>query len=163
VEAVQRLQTIPGVGERAAEVIVGEIGVEMSRFASGRHLSAWAGMAPGNHQSAGKSKSGKTRQGDRWLRWILGEAATAAGRTKGTYLGAQYRRLVARRGKKRAAVAVGHTILVIAYHLLRDGTTYEELGANYFDERDHQGVKRRAIQRLENLGYNVTVEAKIAA
>jgi transposase len=161
--AVERLQSIPGVGLRTAEVVVSEIGIDMSRFATSRHLSSWAGMAPGNHESAGKRKSGRTRKGSPWLRCALVEAAQAAGRTKETYLSAQYRRLAGRRGKKRAAVAVGHTILVIAYHLLKEETTYQELGSNYFDERDRQAVKRRAIERLEGLGYKVTIETKAAA
>jgi transposase len=156
------LKTIPGVGQRTAETIVAEIGLEMSRFPSDRHLAAWAGLAPGKNESAGKRKSGKSRKGSPWLRAVLVEAAQAAGRTKETYLCAQYQRLKARRGKKRAAVAVAHTILVIAYHLLKNQTSYEELGGNYYDERDRQGVKRRAIQRLESLGYQVTLETKVA-
>jgi transposase len=161
-EAIERLKTIPGVGQRTAETIVAEIGLEMSRFPSDRHLAAWAGLAPGNNESAGKRKSGQSRKGSPWLRGMLVEAAQAAGRTKETYLCAQYQRLKARRGKKRAAVAVAHTILVIAYHLLKNQTSYEELGGNYYDERDRQGVKRRAIQRLESLGYQVTLETKVA-
>lgn len=161
--AIARLKTIPGVGQRTAETIVSEIGTDMSRFATARHVAAWAGMAPGNNESGGKRKSGKTRKGSPWLRATLVEAGKAAGRTQGTYLWAQYERLKARRGAKKAAMAVGHTILVIAYHLLKKGTTYEELGANYFDERDHDRLKRRAMQRLEKLGYDVTLQAKAAA
>jgi transposase len=161
--AISRLQTIPGVGQRTAETLVSEIGIEMSRFPTHRHLAAWAGMAPGNNESAGKRKSGKTRKGSPWLRAILVEAAQAAGRTKETYLAAQYARLKARRGAKKAAIAVGHSILVIAYHLLKHQTTYEELGGNYFDERDRQAVTRRAVKRLEGLGYTVRLEAKAAA
>jgi transposase len=162
-DAVARLQTIPGVGQRTAEMLVAEVGIDMSRFPTARHLAAWAGMAPGNHESGGKRQSGKCRKGSRWLRWTLVEAAKAAGRSKGTYLAAQYARLVGRRGKKKGTVAVGHSILVIAYHLLQRETTYEELGGNYFDERDRQGVQRRAVQRLESLGYEVTLIAKAAA
>jgi transposase len=161
--AVARLQTIPGVGQRTAEMIVAEIGIDMSRFPTARHLAAWAGMAPGNHESGGKRQSGKCRKGSRWLRWSLVEAAKAAGRSKGTYLAAQYARLAGRRGKKKGTVAVGHSILVIAYHLLQRETTYEELGGQYFDERDRQGVQRRAVHRLESLGYEVTLIAKAAA
>lgn len=162
-EAIGRLMTIPGVGRRTAEVLVAEVGLSMERFPSGGHLSSWAGMAPGQNESAGKRKSTRTRRGSPWLRSQLVEAAHAAGRTKETYLGAHYRRLATRRGKKRAAVAVGHTLLEIVYHLLKEGTSYQDLGADYLDQRDHQGIKRRAIQRLQDLGYTVTVEAKAAA
>jgi transposase len=156
-DALTRLQTIPGVGRRGAEILVAEIGTEMSRFPTAAHLASWAGMAPGNHASAGKRRSGKTRQGSPYLRALLVEAGQAAGRTKDTYLAAQYHRLAARRGKKRAALAVGHTILVIAYHLLQRGTSYEELGGRYFDERDRQAVERRLVHRLEELGHKVTL------
>lgn len=157
-EALGRLQTIPGVGHRTAEVIAAEIGVDMSRFPTAGHLASWAGMCPGNNESAGKRKSGRTRKGSPWLREALTEAARAAARTRQTYLSAQYHRLAARRGAKRAAVAVGHTILIIAYHILKQGTTYTDLGANYYDERDKAATVRRAMRRLESLGYKVTVE-----
>jgi len=156
--APDRLQTIPGVGRRTAEVIMTEIGDDMDRFPSAGHLASWAGMCPGNHESAGKRKSGKTRKGSPWLREALVEAGQAAGRTKNTYLSAQYHRIAARRGAKRAAVAVGHTILVIAYHLLKNGTVYDELGPNYFDERDRQATISRAVKRIEKLGFTVTLE-----
>ncbi len=159
-EAVELLDTITGVGQTSAQVIVSEVGVDMSRFASARHLAAWAGVAPGNHESAGKRLSGRTRKGSPALRTALVEAAQAAARTKDTYLAAQYRRLAPRRGQKRAAVAVAHTILVIIYHLLRDGTTYRELGATYFDERDRQAVEHRLIRRLEALGNEVTIHRR---
>jgi transposase len=157
-EAIERLETIPGVGRRTAEAILAEIGPDMSRFPTYRHLASWAGMCPGNNQSGGKRQSGKTTKGDPWLRAALVEAAHAAGRTRNTYLSAQYRRLASRRGKKRAAVAVGHTILVIAYHLLQCSCGYEELGGDYFDKRDRQGVERRLVRRLEGLGYKVSLE-----
>jgi transposase len=112
-------------------------------------------MCPGNHERAGKRRSGRTRKGSPWLRTLLVQAAHAGARTKGTYLQAQYRRLAARRGKSRAAVAVGHTILVIAYHLLSEGTTYRDLGPTYFDERDRRHVEHRLVRRLEGLGYEV--------
>jgi transposase len=156
--AVLLLLTIPGVGRLTAETILAEIGLTMSRFPSAGHLSAWAGMAPGNNESGGKQKSGKTRTGSPWLRRVLVEAAKAAGRTQGTYLAAQYQRLKGRRGQKRAAVAVGHTILVMAYHMLKNGTPYEELGGNYFEQRDQEAVKRYALRKLEGLGYTVTLE-----
>jgi transposase len=157
-EALERLETIPGVGRRTAEAILAEIGPEVSRFPTYRHLASWAGMCPGNDESGGKRRSGKTTKGNPWLRAALVEAAHAAGRTKNTYLSAQYRRLASRRGKKRAAVAVGHTILVIAYHLLERSCEYEELGGDYFDKRDRQFVERRLVRRLEGLGYKVSLD-----
>ena len=157
-EAIERLQTIPGVGRRVAEVIVTEVGVDLSRFPSAGHLASWAGLCPGHHESAGKRHSGRTRHGNPSLRTALVEAAQAAGHTKATYLSAQFHRLAARRGRKRAAVAVAHSILVIVYHLLSRGTTYQDLGATYFDQRDRWAVERRAVRRLEALGYKVTLD-----
>ncbi len=158
---LERLDSIPGVGRQTAEAILAEIGTDMSRFPSAEHLASWAGMCPGNRASAGKRLSGKTRKGSPWLRAALAEAAWGVSRTRGskaTYLSAQYRRLAARRGKKRAIVATGHSILVIAYHLLKEGRPYQDLGSTYFDERDRQATERRAIARLEALGYKVTLE-----
>jgi transposase len=157
-DELDQLQTIPGVGRRTAELLVAEIGADMRRFPSAGHLASWAGMCPGNDESAGKRRSGRTRKGNRWLRAALIEAAHAAARSKGTYLAAQYRRLAARRGGKRAAVAVGHSILVSVYHLLRDGESYHDLGGNYFDERDRLAVERRLVRRLEALGHKVILE-----
>jgi transposase len=157
-DAVRRLDTIPGVGRRTAEAIAAEVGVAMDRFPSARHLASWAGMCPGQDESAGKRRSGKTRPGSPFLRAALAEAAWAAGRTKDTHLGAQMRRLAARRGKKRAVVAVGHSILVIAYHLLRDRTVYAELGSAYVERRDPAALQRRLVRGLERLGLKVTVE-----
>ncbi len=134
--------------------------MDMSRFPTADHLTSWAGLAPGNNESAGKRKSGKTRKGSPWLRAVLIEAAHAAGRTKDTYLGAQYRRLLARRGKKRAAVAVARRILIIAYHILQEQTPYHDLGATYFDQRDRAAVERRLVRRLEALGYDVALQPK---
>src|SRR5712691_11379101 len=156
--AVARLDTIPGVGLRIAETLVAELGPDLSRFPSAAHLASWAGMYPGNDESAGKRRSGKTRKGDPWLRSALVEAAHAAARTRGTYLAAQYRRLAARRGKNKAIVAVGHTILVVAYHLLTEETDYQDLGPLYFDQRNQQHVTRRLIHRLEALGYTVHLD-----
>lgn len=151
------LDTIPGVGPWTAEVIVAEIGADMSRFPSAGHLSSWAGMCPGNNESAGKRKSGKTRKGSKWLRVALTEAAYAAGRGKGTYLSSQYHRLAARRGRKKAAIAVGHTILVIAYHILKEHTAYQDLGPDYFDHRQSTRLRTRLLNRLKGLGYDVSL------
>jgi transposase len=157
-DAIARLDSIPGVGERTAEILVAEIGTDMTRFPTARHLASWAGLCPGNHASAGKRLSGRTRKGSPWLRSALIEAAQAAARTKETYLAAQYHRLAARRGKKQAAVAVGHTVLVLAYYLLTRRRTYQDLGAHYFDERDRHALERRLVRRLERLGYKVALE-----
>jgi transposase len=157
-EELQRLDAIPGVGRRTAEVLLAELGMNMERFPSDRHLASWAGMCPGNNESGGKRRSGKTRKGSPWLRSALIEAAQAASRTRGTYLSARYHRLAARRGKKRACVAVGHSILIAAYHLLKHGCTYQDFGALYFDERNRQRVVRRQVHRLEALGYEVTLQ-----
>jgi transposase len=160
--ALEGLDTIPGVGRRIAEILIAEIGFDLERFATAAHLASWAGLCPGNQESAGKRQSGRTRKGSKWLRSALVEAAHAAGRQTGSYLAAQYHRLQARRGKKRAAVAVGHTILVIAYHLLTRGTVYEDLGVAYFDQRDRVRVERRLVRRLEALGYSVHLEVSAA-
>ena len=156
--AVELLDTIPGVGQRAAEILVAEIGVDMARFPTAAHLAWWAGLCPGNNESAGKRRSGRTRKANPWLRAALVEAAHAAARTKNTYLGALYRRLAARRGKKKATVAVAHALLVIADYLLKDGTVYRDLGPTHFDERDRDAVQRRLVHRLQRLGYKVTLE-----
>jgi transposase len=155
---LKRLETIIGIKRRLAEVILAEIGTEMSRFPSARHLASWAGMCPGNHESAGKRYSGRTRKGSPWLRTALVEAAHAAAHSKNTYLSAQYHRLAVRRGAKKAAVALGHTLLVIIYHVLTEDKDYEELGGNYFDERDRQALEKQLVRRLENLGYHVSLE-----
>jgi len=138
---------------------VAEVGTDMTRFPTTAQLAAWAGMSPGSNESAGKRRRARTRKGSPTLRRTLTEAGRAAGRTKATYLGAIYRRIAARRGGNRAAIAVGRHILEIAYHVLRDGVTYEDLGANYYDERKKEAVVRNAVNRLERLGYKVTVEA----
>ncbi len=154
-----QLDTIPGVSERVAEVMVAEVGTDMTRFPSAAHLTSWGGMCPGSNESAGKRRGARTRKGSPTLRRTLTEAGLAAGRTKNTYLGAVYRRIVARRGRKRAAIAVGRRILEIAYYVLRDGVAYEDLGANFYDEHKKDAVVRNAVKRLERLGYKVTVEA----
>jgi transposase len=160
---IERLDAIPGVGRRTAEALVAEMGTDMSRFPTAAHLASWAGMCPGNHESAGKQQSGKTRSGNKWLKAALVEAAQAVSRTRGTYLAAQYRRLATRRGKQKATIAVGHSLLVIAYHLLAHGHEYDDLGANYFDERDRKLVERRLVRRLEDLGYRVNLEPLVSA
>jgi transposase len=158
-EAIKRLTTIPGIARRTAEMLVAEIGTDMGQFPTAQHLASWAGLCPGNHESAGKRKSGRTRKGDPWLRTGLVEVAQAAGRSKQTYLGALYQRWVRRLGKKKATVAVAHTILVIVYYVLLRKTTYDDLGPHYFDERDRQARERRLIRGLEGLGYRVSLEA----
>jgi transposase len=157
-EAVRRLTTIPGVDRRTAEVVAAEVGTDMGRFPSEGHLASWAGMCPGNDESAGKRRSGKTPRGNPWLKRALVQAAWAASHTKGTYLAASYRRLAARRGRKRALVALGHALLGIIYHMLREGADYRELGGDYFDRRDRERLARRLVRRLEGLGLKVTVE-----
>lgn len=156
---LERLQQIPGVGYYSALSIIAEFGVEMDRFPSSAHASSWAGLAPGNNESAGKSKSSRTRKGNRYLKTMLVQAAHAAGRTKDNYLRSLYRRLSSRRGRKRAAVGTARSILVIAYHMLKDGTEYRDLGADHFDKQDQQRIQRRLIKRLEALGVKVSIEA----
>jgi transposase len=153
-----QLDTIPGVSQRVAEVIVAEVGTDMTRFPNADHLVSWAGMCPGSHESAGKRHKARTRKGNPTLRRTLTEAGQAAGNSKSTYLAATYKRIKARRGSKRAAIAVGRSILEIAYYVLRDGVAYQELGANYYDERKKNAVVRGAIKRLERLGYRVAIE-----
>ncbi len=159
-QAVELLDTIPGVNRRLAEIIVAEIGTDMSRFPSAKHLASWAGVAPGNNESAGRQRSGKTPPGNGSLRKGLVQAAHAAAHTKNTYLAAQYQRLATRRGKKRAIVAVAHSILVIVYHVLLRHEPYRELGGNYFDERKRESVVNRLVRRLEKLGYRVALETQ---
>jgi transposase len=157
-QQIQRLSTIPGIKRRLAEVILAEVGLDMSRFPSSRHLASWAGMCPGNRESAGKRLSGKTRKGSPWLRSALVEAAHAAMHAKDSYLSAQYQRLALRQGGKKATIAVGHSISVIIYHVLAGDKDYQELGGHYFDDWDRQAVKTRLVRRLEKLGYEVKLE-----
>jgi transposase len=157
-EAVQRLTTIPGVGRQVAEAVVAEIGPDMNAFPSAAHLASWAGLCPGNDRSAGQRRSGRTTKGSRWLRQVLVQAAWAASHTKATYLRAQYHRLARRRGRKRALLAVAHSLLGIMYHVLRRGTTYQELGADYFERQDEGRLVRHLVKRLESLGHKVTLQ-----
>lgn len=154
---VKLLDTIPGVDRIGAEGIVAEIGVDMAQFGSAERLASWAGMCPGNHESAGKQKSGRSRKGSKWLGVHLTEAATSAGRTKDTYLGAQYQRLRGRRGAAKAKKAVGHSILVAAYHMLDTGTPYRDLGADWFAHRRPEAQARKLIHQLNVLGYTVSL------
>lgn len=162
-EQLRRLDDIPGVGRTVAQVIVAELGVDMSRFPSAAHASSWAGLAPGKNESAGKNRSGKVTPGNRHLKSMLVQSAHAVSRTNGNYLAAQFRRLAARRGKKRAAIAVAHSILVIAYHMLGDGTEYRDLGGDYFDKRNKEMLQRGLVKRLEGLGLKVTLEPTAVA
>jgi transposase len=157
-EAVVLLDTIPGVARATAEAIVAEIGTDMSRFPTADHLASWAGVAPGNHESAGKRLSGRTRQGNRSLGAALNQAANAASRTKNTYLSAQYHRLAARRGKKKAIVALMHSILVMSFHMIQRKEPYRELGGNYFDQRRPAVTAQRLVKRLEKLGFQVSLQ-----
>jgi transposase len=157
-DKVELLGTIPGVDRRTAEVLIAEIGVDMGRFPTHRHLASWAGMCPGNEESAGKRRSGKTRKGSKWLKSALIEAARAAARSRGTYLAVQYARLRGRLGSKKAAVAVGHSILVICYHILQRGEPYQELGEDYFNRRhSEEAYRMRLIRKLEKLGHKVVL------
>ena len=156
-EATQRLMTMPGVGRLTAQNVLAEIGTDMSRFPTDQHLASWAAMCPGNRESAGKRQSGHTNHGNRWLRTALAQAAWAASHSKNTYLSAQYRRLAGRRGKKRAIVAVGHTMLVMMYHMLKDGVDYQELGHDYLDKLQPQRLTHYLAKRLESLGHEVTL------
>lgn len=156
--AVELLRSIPGVQRRTAEVIVAEIGTDMSRFPSAGHLASWAGLCPGNDQSAGRRRSGKTRRGSKWLGWALEEAALAALRSNDTYLAAQYRRLKVRRGHKKALGAVKHSIICACWHMLSTGELYNDLGADYFQRRDPERAAKRLVTQLERLGHAVTLE-----
>ena len=157
---IARLAAIPGVGLRTAEVILAELGADMARFPTDRHAAAWAGVCPGQTISAGKRRKARSRTGSPWLRAALAETAWAASRSHGTYLAAHSRQLLARRGKKRAIVAVSHTILGIISHLLKDGTEYQDLGPDYSRKRNADRVRRRTMQQLQALGYDVDLKPR---
>jgi transposase len=157
------LMTIPGVKQRAAEVLIAEIGVDMSVFPTPKHLASWAKVCPGNDESAGKRRSGKTGKGNKWLRATLTEAANAATRTKNSYLAAQYQRLRARRGHSKAVTAVGHSMLTAAWHMLQSGELYRDLGGDYFVRQNPDRITKRLVRQLEALGHTVTLEAREVA
>lgn len=157
-DELRRIDTIPGVGKDVAQIIITELGIDMSRFPSAAHAASWAGLAPGKNESAGRNRSGRIRPGNKHLKAALVQAANAISRTRDNYLAAQFRRIAARRGKQRAAIAVAHSILVIVYHLLRDGTEYREMGGDFFDRRNHDHLQRHLVKRLEGLGYKVDLQ-----
>jgi transposase len=162
-QAIELLCTIPGIQRRTAEVIIAETGGDMTAFPTAKHLASWAGVCPGNDQSAGKRRLGKARKGSKWLRSALAEAVLAAARSKNTYLAAQYRRLCARRGHSKAVTAVGHSILVAAWNMLQTGEIYQDPGADYYARRDPERLTRRLLAQLERLGHTVTLQPQPAA
>jgi transposase len=162
-EVIERLDAVPGVDRRVAEVVLAEVGADMSPFPTHQHLASWAGMCPGNEESAGKRKRRRITPGNRWLKRTLVQAAWGASHTRNAYLASQYRRLAGRRGKKRALIAVGHSMLVIFYHMLEQGSTYAELGGDFFDRLEPERLTRYHVKRLEALGHKVTLEPHIAA
>ncbi|MEV0178954.1 transposase [Streptomyces sp. NPDC050625] len=155
--ALDLLDTIPGVNQTTAEVIIAETGGDMTRFASAKHLASWAGVCPGHHESAGRTKNTKVRPGNPYLKGALGTAAFSVTRSKDTYLQARYKRLAARRGPLKALVAVEHSIITAIWHMLTDNVPYHELGGTYFIQRDPERATRQAINRLNQLGYTVTL------
>jgi transposase len=161
-DLVTRLDAIPGVGRRTAEIILTEIGPTVQAFPTSRHLAAWAGVSPGNRQSAGRRKAARTRHGNPWLKAALTEAAWAASRCRAGYLPAQYRRLAARRGRKRAIVAVAHSLITCIYHMIARATPYTDLGSHYFEERTRLRTEQRALLTLRHLGYDVTLTRRPA-
>jgi transposase len=159
-EQYRQLDAIPGVNRRTIENVIAEIGSDMSRFPDDRHLASWAGLCPGNEESAGKRKRARTKPGNRWLRRAFAEAGWAAAHSKNNYLSAQYRRLVSRCGKKRALLAVGHSMLIIIYHMLKQGIDYRDLGPDYFDKLKGRGLERYLVKRLEGLGFEVNLKPR---
>jgi len=162
-DKIDLLMTIPGVDRITASSMIAEIGGDINQFPTAQHLASWAGICPGNKESAGKQYSGKTRKGSRWLRRVLCQAAWAASHTKNTYLAAQFRRLAARRGKQRATVAVAHSILVAAFYILKRNEPYREAGGNYFEQVNPTAMRRYLVKRLERLGHRVILEPATAA
>ena len=162
-QAVDVLDEVPGLDRRAAQNVVAEIGTDMNRFATAAHLAAWAGLCPGNNQSAGKRRSGRMTEGNRWLKATLNQCAWAASRTKDSYFAAQHRRIAARRGAKRATMAVAHAQLCVCWELLKHGQCYQDLGRDYFDRRNEEHLTHQLVKRLEKLGYAVALQKKPAA
>jgi transposase len=156
----ERLDRIPGLNQRTIENVIAETGVTMTIFPDEHHLASWCGMCPGNEESAGRRLRTRTRKGNRWLRRALAEAAWAASRVKKSYLAAQYRRLAGKRGRKRALLAVGHSLLVIIYHVLKNNVEYRDLGPDYFDRLEPERLRRYLVKRLQSLGYDVTLSPK---
>lgn len=156
-QLIPLLTTMKGVDKRSAEDVLAEIGADMDQFPDEYQLSSWAGMCPGNNETGGKRKSGKTTKGSKWLKAALGEMAWAASRTKGTYLSVHYKRIARRRGKKRAIIAVGHTMLVMIYHMIKNRLPYNELGDEYFNKMDKEKLTKTMVKRLEKLGYKVAL------
>ena len=156
------LKTMPGVKDLAAASLIAELGVDMNQFKNAAHLSAWAGLCPGNNQSAGKIKSSRIRKGNKHLKVTMTQVAWAISRTKLTYLGSKYRALVPRRGKKRAIIAIGRKALVISYHMLKDNIPFHELGEDFLDKLEPERKAKYHEKRLEELGYHVVVTKKIA-
>lgn len=161
-EAVARIDEIPGFDHRAAENVLAEIGVDMGRFPTSGHLASWAGMCPGNNESAGKRRSGRMNEGDKWLKRTLNQTGWAASRKKNSYFQAQHRRLSKRRGPKRAIMAVGHSQLCVIYEMLKHGTCFADLGGDFFERRSSDQIKNQMVGRLERLGYKVTLESTAA-
>jgi len=157
--AIEVVTQVTGFEQRAAQNVVAEIGATMEPFPSEHHLASWSGVCPGSNESGGKRKSGKTTKGNRWLRTTLVQAAWAATRKKDSYFQAQYRRLAARRGKKRAILAVAHSLLTVIYHMLKNGSTYQELGGDYFDKLNKNRLLPYFVRRIKDLGFQVTLEA----
>ena len=157
--ANKAVSSLPGFEQRSAQNVLAEIGADMKPFPTAAHLASWAGVCPGNNESAGKRKSGRTTHGNRWLRTALVQSAWAATRKKDSYFQAQYRRLAARRGKKRAIFAVAHSLLTVIYHMLKTGSTYKDLGGDYFDKLNSKRLLPHLVKRIKDLGYQVTIQA----
>lgn len=151
--AIAAIDEIPGIARRSAEVILAEIGIDMSRFPSAAHLCSWAGVCPGNYQSAGKRKHGKTTKGNKALKTILVQCAKSAKTVKSSYFSAQYQRIAARRGKNRATLAVAHSMLIAIYHILNDGVAFRDLGSDYYDSFNRDKKINSYLKRLKALGW----------
>jgi len=157
--AIKAVSSLPGFDQRSGQNVVAEIGADLEPFPTAAHLASWAGVCPGNNESAGKRKSGRTTKGNRWLRTALVQSAWSASRKKDCYFQAQYRRLAARRGKKRAIFAVAHSLLTVIYHMLKNGSSYKELGGDYFDKLNKNRLVPYLLRRFKDLGFQVTLEA----